>query len=420
MYVLRKRYANHWHEGGVNGVQQVRTPIKVNSRSWLIFVKLEWITRGWHNPFSLLVEAPQKMQQGTKKHIVCEWSKCKKRAISFKLIGRFHIWLVVSYWVDFHNNIWCGWNSQCLKVWRFDFTFGDKVMIAFKWNAKNPQCSVNENRNIEHVVNCATSKCDFIQNNQQTVSFSWLHVQPLTSTAKESNLSIKTLGEIICWPCCGIVLCYFITFKNHHDGNVRGFVKQFGPQSAFQPQIVAVPSLHARNWLVKTSFCTNTGWCFGTVHCDIAPQQHCVQETFWWKVTGSNLNGPWSSHCQCRASPPVGSVHWHHANFTHETIHTHDAAVKASSHMTECTSNGRFWHDPPTAHGLANRWMRHAPTALRSDSHRTQKTVPFTSERRLKFRLSQSISHNRSVTTDVATQGKRTQVQCNLVPPTNP
>jgi len=27
----------------------------------------------------------------------------------------------------------------------------------------------------------------------------------------------------------------------------------------------AVTSLHARNWLVKTSFCTNTGWCFGTV-----------------------------------------------------------------------------------------------------------------------------------------------------------
>jgi len=30
---------------------------------------------------------------------------------------------------------------------------------------------------------------------------------------------------------------------------------------------------------------------FGTVHHDIAPQQCCVQESFQWKVTGSNLNG---------------------------------------------------------------------------------------------------------------------------------
>ena len=28
----------------------------------------------------------------------------------------------------------------------------------------------------------------------------------------------------------------------------------------------AIHRLHARNWLVKISFCTNTGWCFGIVH----------------------------------------------------------------------------------------------------------------------------------------------------------
>jgi len=41
----------------------------------------------------------------------------------------------------------------------------------------------------------------------------------------------------------------------------------------------------------KHPFVQNAGWCFGTVHCDIAPQQCCVQESFQWKVIGSNLNG---------------------------------------------------------------------------------------------------------------------------------
>ena len=73
------------------------------------------------------------------------------------------------------------------------------------------------------------------------------------------------------------------------------------------------------DWL-KTSFCKNTGWCFGTVHCDIVPQLHCV-----WKesvrrshvstsMVSYNVNLPKSKvHFNCTGTAQRSSFcgHWH-------------------------------------------------------------------------------------------------------------
>jgi len=129
------------------------------------------------------------------------------------------------------------------------------------------------------------------------------------------------------------------------------------------------------------SFAQRNRGCFGSVHCDIAPQQHCVQESFWWEVIGSNLNRqktqstvttmqalmlPRCSRqgtlrlCVCSPRNLHGCFHTLRCSQSAEVTWLSTRSQRKIP-MTNGRNRRSATADSRHTFGLAN-WLRHAPT----------------------------------------------------------